>query len=364
MYAQKSDSSAYSSDFTSEDLANSIDKQPSISDAATTPVNCTCGDCNLYTLCTSGCPKAGVCGGPLKLVHGIWNGTSPTDRWNESELEHHTKCISHAFADLVDHTFDSFTKKEDKLSRIIMWLQELDAYRPLTDKSLPLLRDRAEEISRAHNVEQLFKILRHYWSWYNFYLLEKLIQRFGDKENHTELSKYLKTFRDFIEERKVLPNSQDSFRAGSKGQNHLLVKVDKSWDRISLKQIWEFHHYLAHEILKVETNVLYLASISKGCICLNFVVPETIAEHIFSCCALEEEALLEVGVFRIKYGEYVWQVCLYLVLFLPRYICSKANTENDVVNVVWSYTKQSCLITGLNSGLKCGLYWWTGLHTR
>ena len=306
---QNTDSSGYSSGLTSnssDDQTNSLDEQPNISDTPPPPVKC-CGDCDVYTLCTSGCSKSGVWSVP-----SIWNGTSPAEHWNESELEYCTKRISHAFADLVKHTFDSFTKKEGKLTPIIIWLKELDAYRPLTKKSLPLLRDRIEEISKAENFEQLFNILHHYWSWYNFYLLEKLIHMFGDEDNTKKLNDYLTAFRTFIEKRKALPNSQDSFRTGSKygkGPNLLLIKVDQTWDGISLKQIWEFHHYIA-EILKVEPHVLFLASVSKGCICLNFVVPETIAEHVFSFCALEQEELLEAGVFKVEYGEYVWQVCL------------------------------------------------------
>lgn len=304
---QESESSSYSSD----DQTKILDKQPNIPD---TP---TARDCGLYTLCTSGCSKPGVCGVPLKSVRGIWNGTSPTDHWDESELEYRTKCLSGTFADLVEYTLTSLEKRKVGPNRIIIWLQELEAYRPLTKESLPFLRDRIENISKPKSVEQLFKILHHYWSWYNFHLLEKLIHKFGDENNSEELSKYLEKFRNFIDKRKVLPNSQDSFRTGStygKGSNLLLIKVDQSWDRISLKQIWEFHHYIA-EILKVEPHVLYLASIGKGCICLNLVVPETIAEHVFSLCALKEEALLEAGVFRLEYREYVWQVCSVFSVF-------------------------------------------------
>ena len=310
---QESESSSYSSD----DQTKILDKQPNIPDTPTAPVECACGDCGLYTLCTNGCSKPDVCGVPLKSVLGIWNGTSPTDHWNESELEYHTKCLSDAFAHLVKYTMTSFEKKKVETNHIIIWLQELEAYRPLTKKSLPLLRDRIEKISKPKSVEQLFKILHHYWSWYNFHLLEKLIHEFGDENNSKELSKYLEKFRNFIDERKVLPNSQDSFRTGStygKGSNLLLIKVDQSWDRISSKQIWEFHHYIA-EILEVEPQVLYLASVSKGCICLNFVIPETIAEHVFTLCALKEEALLEAGVFRLEYGKYVWQVCSIFSVF-------------------------------------------------
>ena len=126
---QESESSSYSSD----DQTKILDKQPN---TPTAPVKCTCGDCGLYTLCTNGCSKPGVCGVPVKSVRGIWNGTSRTDDWDESELEYRTKCLSVAFAHLVKYTLTSFKKKKGELNQIILWLQELEAYRPLTKESL------------------------------------------------------------------------------------------------------------------------------------------------------------------------------------------------------------------------------------
>ena len=316
----QSESSGYSSGLTlnehsssSDEQMTTSDEQPNTCDACTRPVECSCGNCGLYTLCTSGCSNLGVSSG----ANLIWNGTSPADSWSESELEHHTKRISHAFAHLVKYTLKSFTQNKLPLDETILWLQELEAYRPLTDKFLPLLRNKMEEISETDNIKdykELFKILHHYWSWYNFYLLEELIREFGDENNNRKLSDYLDKFRTFIEKRKLLPNSEDSYRTGSKcgkDSNVLLVKVDKTWERISLEQIWEVHHYIA-EILRVEPHQLYLSSISKGCVCLNFVVPESFAEYALPLCESQKIALLAAAVFKLECGEYVWQDPKYL----------------------------------------------------
>ena len=119
------------------------------------------------------------------------------------------------------------------------------------------------------------------------------------------MSHKLDKFASFLKKR--LPKSQDSFGFGSRyrrSQKPLLIKVDEEWDTISLRQIKKLHHKVA-EILELPPHVLYLAAVSKGCICLEFLVPESMA---FSVCASQEEALLAVGVFRLECGEYVWQV--------------------------------------------------------
>ena len=302
------ESSGYSSGLTSAEQLNSSDDPQNSSDeqrnTPTTPVGCMCGNCGLYTLCTSGCT---VGDGTLKLANGIWNGTSPADGCNESELEYYTKCISDAFAHLVNHTLDSFVKKEVSLKRILVWLKQLEVYKPLK-KPLPLLSKRMKTINKAEDMEQLFDILTEYWSWYNYHLLEKLIHEFGDE---AELNKYIGELTTFLT--KQLVESQDSFRFGTrcgKGLKPMLVKVDRAWEGIRLEQIWEFHYNIA-TILKLPPHVLYLSSVSKGCICLKFMIPYSISGYAIPLRTSQKKALAEAGVFMLKCGTYLWQVHVY-----------------------------------------------------
>ena len=305
------ESSGYSSGLTSaeqlnssDDPQNSSEEQPNTSNTPTTPVGCMCGNCGLYTLCTRGCTDSG---GTLKLATGIWNGTSPADGWDENALEYCTKRISDAFARLVIHTLDSFAKKKVSMNRILVWLKHLELYKPL-EKHLPLLGKRMKTIRKAEDMEQLFDILSDYWSWYNYHLLEELIHVFGDED---ELNKYIGEFTTFLTKRLV--PSQDSFSFGTgcgKGQKPMLVKVDKDWEGIHLEQIWEFHHNIA-TILNLPPDVLYLSSVSKGCICLKFLIPDSISGYVIPLCKLQKKALAAAGVFMLKCGKYLWQVHVY-----------------------------------------------------
>ena len=301
-----------SSGYQSALMTNSSDEQTNSSDLdiPTTPIGCTCGNCSLYTLCTRGCSNPGI-GDSSPLP--IWNGaetTFTTDSWQfnyENRLMRDTSNIVFAFASLVNHTLDSFSNQVS-LNRIVLWLKQLEAYKPLK-KALPLnLNERIGEVHKAEDMVQLFEILSDYWSWYNHHLLENLILEFGGPEDKRRLREYSDKFTLFLKKR--LPKSQDKFNFGTgrgKGQKPLLIKVDENWDTVCLKQIRELHHNIA-EILKVPPHVLYLTSVSKGCICLQFMVPESMSEQTFPLCESQKKALQEASVFRLECGEYVWQV--------------------------------------------------------
>ena len=272
------------------------------------PVGCGCGKCNLYTLCTECCSKPGDDELP------IWNVTENTFQTNgrrfiyESKLLHDTEEMSFKFAKLLLDTTGSFAKKVS-LNRVVLWITQLQAIKSVTVPLIPLA-ERMEEVGEAENLEKLLLILSEYWSWYNSCLLEELITQFGDQEDEKRLKKYRKDFSAFLNMRR-LPKEHNHFSLGTahgKDWKPVIIKVDEKWEDVPFGQIEKLHGYIA-EILGVSRYVLYLSSVSKGCICLNFMVPSIVADHLFPLSASQQKALLTVNAFRLECGEYVWQVC-------------------------------------------------------
>lgn len=174
-------------------------------------------------------------------------------------------------------------------------------------KQLSLFGNRMDEIHEAEYMEKLFEVFSDYWSWYNHSLLKDLINEFGDDQDRARYLEYHTKFISFL--KNPLPKSQNEFNFGTgcgKGQMLLRIKVNENWDTTTLEQVSQIHHSIA-KILEVQLRDLYLASVSKGCICLEFLVPESMAIPLR---ASQEEALMAVGVFRWECGEYVFQVCI------------------------------------------------------
>ena len=310
-----SDSTEGSSGYGSDAPSTAGSESEDASSLATTPVGCGCGKCGLYTLCTKGCSESSVgYGTPFPI---LWNGiesTFPTTNSvqysYESKLIDDTEKIIYHFASLVKHTVESFAKNSKVVprNRIVVWIKQLEVIKPVA-KASPLLGERVDDVSKAEDVEQLFFILSDYWSWYNNRLLEKLITEFGGRDDVERLRKYRDEFTAFLRQR--LPPSQDHFNFGTehkKGRKTVLIKVDEMWEAISLGEIRGLHHNIA-QILRIPPQVLYLSSVSKGCICLNFMVPSFMPVHLFPLSASQEKALAAAKAFRLECGEYVWQVC-------------------------------------------------------
>ena len=274
-------------------------------------VHRTCGNCCLYNLCKRGCTNPGIgCGTTLPVWNGANNTLSPDDsQFIETRLGVDTKKIVDGFASLVNRTLNSFVKRNVPLIRVVLLIKNFGAsYKQITEKSFPLLNEREEEICKAENMVEVLVILSNYWSWYNYRLLQNLIIELGDQEDRKRWEEYLERLTSFLNTR--LTPSVVKFNFGNecgKNQKPLLIKVDEHWN-IPLWQINEFHYKIA-EILEVPPSELYLSSVSRGCICLNFLIQESTIKYALPLCVSQEEALLAAGVFRLECGEYVWQVC-------------------------------------------------------
>ena len=245
------------------------------------PPGCTCGDCRLYTLCNRSYSNPGP--GDITPLP-IQNGASIAD-----------KDIEVSFGGLVTDTSSSFVGRVTK-DQIVLYLNQIS-----------LFSNGMEKVCKAENMEQLFLALSDNWSWYNIAVLEILINKFGNCEDKDRLKEYRKKLDSFL--RNPLPRLQKEFRfgnGGGKGQKMLRIKIGENWHTTSLEQISQVHRKIAMN-LEVQVRELYLSSVSKGCICLNFMVAE--AMDAFPLSESQKKAMVTAGVFRLECGNYVWQVC-------------------------------------------------------
>ena len=213
--------------------------------------------------------------------------------------------IEHCFGTLVIETCRSFKKREEvSIDEIVLLLGQMSIF-----------GHSMEVIHKAEKMEKLFQSFQDKWSWYNHSLLEDLINDFGDDQDKERFREYHSKFTSFL--KNPLPKSQNEYSFGTscaKGQKLLRIKVNENWDTTTPEQVSQIHHSVAR-ILKVQLRDLYLTSVSKGCICLEFLVPELMTIPLRTS---QEEALMAVGVFRLECGEYVFQV----------YYLTKLSTRN------------------------------------
>ena len=83
----------------------------------------------------------------------------------------------------------------------------------------------------------------------------------------------------------------------------MVIKIDKEWRTIKVKQLKEVTSNLAR-ILNIHRHSLYLRSVENGCVQLTFIVSNFLAAAIFPLSPEQEAELLEMGVILLYCGDY------------------------------------------------------------
>ena len=223
-----------------------------------------------------------------------------------ADLQHETKEIMSEFASLVSYTCTSI-KQRVNLHEVALFLNQLESLAHVTKSTPSLLEEVMDDIWKAETMEMLFRLLTKFWSWYNHFLLEKIIDRFGDSEDQERLKKFRENFTIYSKNRLVdLSSAGDSLKlgvGGGKGQVPLLLKIDKEWDAIPVSQLADIQRDIA-SILKVESHLLFLASVRQGCIVMTFLVSASLVGCAFPLSLSQKESLAFAKVKWLKCGSY------------------------------------------------------------
>ena len=83
------------------------------------------------------------------------------------------------FSSVLAHTQNSLIKKERKCDDVLIELCTYLTTLPLAP-GMHLFKDKEKDIEDAKSVKAIFSILKPYWNYRNYYLLQYLIAEFGD----------------------------------------------------------------------------------------------------------------------------------------------------------------------------------------
>ena len=145
-------------------------------------------------------------------VPGAFASPPPTDMETPGDdklqvVQQEVTKLEDKYEDLVLHTQEVFSKKERKspdfLSLLRTSLALLTTSPVKKGRYIRFLKASQNEISKASSVARLFLILSHYWNYFNYSLLEYLIQKFGDKTLRKKLKSYLAGLHKFEKSTKV-----------------------------------------------------------------------------------------------------------------------------------------------------------------
>ena len=271
-------------------LAVADEKPINITDSFACPY---CGECTLNQyFSVEGCPKKQNRQFPFLITSHL----STHERIDlEARLNSETRKIIVAYSNFTVGIRDSLDGRVD-ICKVKDSVLSLEAFRNNIGVKLLDIQD-YQKIQAATSVSEVFTILRSYISFFNYQIVEILINQYGTDKDRDNLSKYVCKLTDFCK-RSVFEIPSKFFHSESRPAAKVLV-LKCTEDITTLGDTKRIRDSFA-DVLGLQPSALQLESIKEGCVELHFIISPAIADQIVPLFSSKESYFKEIGISAIS----------------------------------------------------------------
>ena len=224
--------------------------------------------------------------------------------------------IVHKFWRLHSRVYESLREQNVPVGRLVAHLLSLRAFDPVyKDSQKPALQSFIKELRSAESIEDVLLIITDYFSFFNYRVIEHIVEGLGTDQDRVELQNYERDFDEYSK-RRVYECPPEYGSKSDAEHVDLVVKVDSVFEEFTVKELKKFQYRLGQIICVAPQSVLRLCRVEEGCLQLIFQVPSFVQQDIFPLSSEQECALTAKGVIRLTCGDYhfVAKVCSYLLV--------------------------------------------------
>ena len=221
----------------------------------------------------------------------------------------------HKFQHLFSTVYESLRARNIPVDRLVTHLLSLRAFDPVVKGSQkPLLQTFSKKLQNAGSIERVLFIIRAYFSFFNYHVIEHIASKLGTDEDKDELRKYKEEF-DRYSKRRVYECLPVFGPVSEADHADLVLKLDSVYEQFTVEAVENFICRLSG-ILGVLHSALRLCEVKEGCFQLMFQMPLFVQQEIFPLSSEQERALVEEGVIRLTCGnyEFVAKVCAFICM--------------------------------------------------
>ena len=273
------------------------------------PFGCGCGKCTFFSFIERGCPTPVPSASSFPYLN-LSKLTHKQQQEFRGRLQSESQEIMMQFQKLVSATIKSFQRRYVPLDDLVSHVMTLGAFDPVFKESqVPVFRFCFKELKAADTIPKVFMILNDYFSFFNYRIIEHIIEELGTKKDKARLQRYREDFNHYAK-RRIFECLPEFGPVSDAHHADIFVKVDSHYDNYTAAQIEAFCHKLS-EILRVSSQgILRLCRVAKGCLQLMFQIPLFVQQDIFPLAGQQEKALAMIGIIRLTCGEYQFLVKL------------------------------------------------------
>ena len=268
---------------------------------------CGCGNCTFLSYLENGCPN------PISTTSSFpyLNMSGLTDEQQQelrSRLSVESQEIIFKFQQLFSTVYESLCERNVPVNKLVTHLFSLGALDPVSKNSQkPLLQTFQQELRNAECIEDVLWVIRDYFSFFNYHVIEHIVSGLGTEQDKLELQNYKKEFQQYSK-RRIYECPPIYGPMSDAGHALLDLKVDSAYEQFTVKELENFRYRLSKIFCVSSKGVLRLCRVEKGSFQLIFQVPLFVQQEIFPLSGEQESALAAEGVIRLTCGDYQFTV--------------------------------------------------------
>ena len=261
---------------------------------------CGCGICGSDL----GCPNPLPAETTFPLLEHM-NGLNKVQKDDlRARLKEETKQIMMQFYNLLSKFFNALKERKVSIDDIKTHLMVLDAFDDDDDR--PVFHEQRDKLDHATTINEVFQVIKVFCSFFNYDLVEHLIDIIGTDEDQARLEEYKIKFTEYA--RRRIYECPPKTAMSTTGQCDMYMKLESRFSsKLSLNDLREFRFNVS-KILKVSPYIVRLCCIEKGCIRLTFQIPHFVKQRSFPLTLEQGNSLLQLGMTRLTCGDYEFPI--------------------------------------------------------
>ena len=212
--------------------------------------------------------------------------------------------MMYKFQDLFSLTTDSLKLRGIQAKELARHLQCLGHVKPtVKDSGEPVLGRQVSEMKKMESVDDAMSIVNNYCSFFNYRMLEHIINKLGTERDKENLAEYKEAFAKYGE-RHVFECPSEVGKMNTEGHANMFVTLDDLFDNCNVNHLQSFVGNLQKALGLSSDAGLILYRIESGSLKLIFQLSHSLLQAIFPLSEKKEAELAALGVVELSCGDY------------------------------------------------------------
>ena len=216
-----------------------------------------------------------------------------------------SESMEYKFQELFKATRISLVERKIAVGELLKHLDCLGSIKPLyKGTTLPVLGCQLPELRKTASVDDAMSVISGYCSFFNFRIIECIVENLGTDQDKMSLKKYIEEFSVYAQ-RHVFECPAELGEIDEESHANMFVTLDATYDSYTASHLCSFVGNL-QRVLKIPAMSLRLCRIGPGSLKLVFQLPLSLQQTTFPLSSDQEAALSNIGVLLLSCGDYLF----------------------------------------------------------